>query len=151
MCERYLLGEAEICMIFVCVLFVSCGYSNMFDIMYLEPVCPLFWWLNPGLFQSKQWSFGFQVDMYGVFGSILHFIRKTVVPLGWCPSCSTLQGAPLTGDMGPNKYPRDIFGVYRVDDFSGPPSQGYHHFPYEHWDLYFFDMFFFEPPPPPFP
>ena len=120
----------------------------MFDIMYLEPVCPLFWWLNPGLFQSKQGSFGFQVDMYGVFGSILHFIRKTVVPLGWCPSCSTLQGAPLTGDMGPNKYPRDIFGVYRVDDFSGPPSQGYHHFPYEHWDLYFFDMFFFEPPPP---
>ena len=31
---------------------------------YLEPVCPLFWWLNPpkqGLFQSKQGSFGFQV------------------------------------------------------------------------------------------
>ncbi len=29
----------------------------------LEPVCPLFWWLNPpkeGLFQSEQGSFGFQ-------------------------------------------------------------------------------------------
>ena len=32
--------------------------------IYLEPVCPLFWWLNPpktGLLQSKQGSFGFQV------------------------------------------------------------------------------------------
>ena len=32
--------------------------------IYLEPVCPLFWSFNPpkqGLFQSKQWSFGFQV------------------------------------------------------------------------------------------
>ena len=31
--------------------------------IYLEPDCPLFWWLNPskqGLFQSKQGSFGFQ-------------------------------------------------------------------------------------------
>ena len=30
------------------------------DYVYLEPVCPLFWWLNPskqGLFQSKQGSF----------------------------------------------------------------------------------------------
>ena len=35
--------------------------------LYLEPVCPLFWWLNPpkqGLFQSKQGSFGFQVFIY---------------------------------------------------------------------------------------
>ena len=32
--------------------------------IYLEPVCPPFWGLNPptqGLFQSKQGSFGFQV------------------------------------------------------------------------------------------
>ena len=32
--------------------------------IYLEPVCPLFWGLNPtkeGLFQSKQGLFGFQV------------------------------------------------------------------------------------------
>ena len=32
--------------------------------MYLEPVCPLFWGLNPpkeGPFHSKQGSFGFQV------------------------------------------------------------------------------------------
>ena len=32
--------------------------------IYLEPVCPLFWGLNPqkqGLFQSKQGSVGFQV------------------------------------------------------------------------------------------
>ena len=30
--------------------------------LYLEPVCPLFWWLNPpkqGLFQSKQGHLGF--------------------------------------------------------------------------------------------
>ena len=35
--------------------------------IYLEPVWPLFWGLNPpkeGLFQSKQGSFGFQVDMH---------------------------------------------------------------------------------------
>ena len=39
----------------------KCGY---FGYLYLEPVCPLFWWLNSskqGLFQSKQGSFGFQV------------------------------------------------------------------------------------------
>ena len=33
-------------------------------IIYLEPICPLFWGFNPpkqGLFQSKQGSFGFQV------------------------------------------------------------------------------------------
>ena len=89
------LGRSRDVHVFFRGLFVSCCYSNMFDIMYLEPVCPLFWWLNPGLFQSKQGSFGFQVDMYGVFGGILHFIRKTVVPLGWCPSCLTLQGAPF--------------------------------------------------------
>ena len=35
--------------------------------IYLGPVCPLFWWLNPpkqGLFQSKHGSFGFQVYIY---------------------------------------------------------------------------------------
>ena len=35
--------------------------------IYLEPVCPLFWGLNPpkqGLFQSKQGSVGFQVYIY---------------------------------------------------------------------------------------
>ena len=40
------------------------GTDKMY--VYLEPVCPLFWWLNPskqGLFQSKQGSFGFQVQI----------------------------------------------------------------------------------------
>ena len=35
--------------------------------IYLEPMCPLFWWLNApkqGLFQSKQGSFEFQVYIY---------------------------------------------------------------------------------------
>ncbi len=37
--------------------------------VYLEPVCPLFWWLNPpkhGLFQSKQGSFRFP-GIYSIF------------------------------------------------------------------------------------
>ena len=35
--------------------------------VYIEPVCPPFWWLNPpkhGLFQSKQGPFRFQVNIY---------------------------------------------------------------------------------------
>ena len=43
------------------------SYSSDLIYIYLEPVCPLFWWLNPskqGLFQSKQGSFGFQVYIY---------------------------------------------------------------------------------------
>ena len=44
--------------------------------MYLEPVCPLFWWLNPskqGRFQSKQGSFGFQVPRWDSSKSDLFF------------------------------------------------------------------------------
>ena len=42
--------------------------------VYLEPVCPLFWGLNPqkeGLFRSNQGSFGFQVtaDLYKDYAS----------------------------------------------------------------------------------
>ena len=40
------------------------SYVYIYIYTYLEPVCSLFWWLNPskqGLFQSKQGSFGFQV------------------------------------------------------------------------------------------
>ena len=47
----------------------------------LEPVCPLFWWLNPpkqGLFQSKQGSFGFQGYMLYINGyySYMFYIRE---------------------------------------------------------------------------
>ncbi len=47
--------------------------ESTMNTMYLEPVCPLFWWLNPpkqGLFQSKQGSFGFQV--YAMTWNVLH-------------------------------------------------------------------------------
>ena len=39
-------------------------HINTYRYIYLEPVCPLFWGLNPakqGPFQAKQGSFGFQV------------------------------------------------------------------------------------------
>ena len=45
----------------------SCKELASLMYIYLEPVCSLFWWLNPtkqGLFQSKQGSFGFQVYIY---------------------------------------------------------------------------------------
>ena len=41
--------------------------------LYLEPVCPLFWWLNPpkqGPFQPKQGSFGFQAYTKGGHSSV---------------------------------------------------------------------------------
>ena len=46
----------------VCIIFI---YIQLYT--HLEPVCPLFWWLNPPkqcLFQSKQGPFGFQVYIY---------------------------------------------------------------------------------------
>ena len=45
-----------------CCFYCHVGFPE--NIIYLEPVCPLFWEFNPpkeGLFQSKQGSFGFQV------------------------------------------------------------------------------------------
>ena len=55
--------------------------------IYLEPVCPLFWWLNPpkqGLFQSKQGSFGFQVGIY--------IINTFLLPCCMLQSCT--ENAP---------------------------------------------------------
>ena len=46
-------------------------------IVYLEPICPLFWGLNPpkqALFQSKQWSFGFQVYTFVLDGGFKYFV-----------------------------------------------------------------------------
>ena len=54
-------------------------------------------------------------------------------PLGWrAPSCFTPQKNPLKGYI-PNKYP--LYKVYMVLIIKGPPSQGYHHFPYE-WKIF---------------
>ena len=42
----------------------------MYIYIYLEPVCPLFWGLNPpkeGPFHSKQGSFGFQVYIIFIY------------------------------------------------------------------------------------
>ena len=64
---------------------------------YLEPVCPLFWWLNPskqGLFQSKQGSFGFQVYIHyihcisSVYSySRLLYIRNVYISSYICSYC----------------------------------------------------------------
>ena len=54
-------------------------------------------------------------------------IGKLLVPLGWYPSCLTLQGVLQKGIYPINThYIRCIWGwLLRV------PCQGYHHFPYE--------------------
>ena len=44
--------------------------KTVYIYIYLEPICPPFWWLNPpkqGLFQSKQGSFGFQASYISSF------------------------------------------------------------------------------------
>ena len=54
---------------------------------YLEPVCPLFWGLNPpkeGPFHSKSGSLGFQVYIY-IIQSICSFLPMSMV----FPTCST--------------------------------------------------------------
>ena len=46
--------------------------------IYLEPVCPLFWGLNPpkeGPFHSKQGSFGFQVYNYNSWPINVHSLH----------------------------------------------------------------------------
>ena len=61
--------------------------------------------------------------------NITSFIGKLLVPLGWYPSCLTLQRALQKGIYHINThYIRCIWGwLLRV------PSQGYHHFPYDSW------------------
>ena len=59
-CDRMVLNVES----FFCAWLDGETFLFNFQKPYLEPVCPLFWWLNPtkqGLFQSKQGSFGFQV------------------------------------------------------------------------------------------
>ena len=54
------------CSMEFCLHWLKNGYMNKGKCIYLEPVCPLFWGLNPpkeGPFHSKQGSFGFQVNI----------------------------------------------------------------------------------------
>ena len=63
---------------------------------FLEPVCPLFWWLKPpkqGLFQTKQGSFGFQV----VFKLRLFF--GTLEPY---PTPPPRKNTPIIASQGTN-------------------------------------------------
>ena len=87
-------------------------------IIYLEPVCPLFWWLNPskqGLFQSKQGSFGFQVciDESNVDG--LQFGISPCLPP---PNSGESPLSQIGGDL--SKFPifsRDSYGAAPVSSW----------------------------------
>ena len=75
---------------------------------------------NLGMNNAKLWCILFMVWLLArcvvrrIFSVSLcnNFIGKMVVPLGWYPSCSTPQGAPLKGDISdiPNRYP--LYEVY---------------------------------------
>ena len=54
--------------------------------------------------------------------------RENAGTLGWYPSCLSLLRSPLKGNV-PNKYP--LYKVHMGLIIKGPPSQGYHHFPYD--------------------
>ena len=73
------------------------GFSRHFMYIYLEPVCPLFWWFNPpkqGLFQSKQGSFGFQVYIY-IYPVRFVFVEKRVTAYSrdWLEETCTGRGS----------------------------------------------------------
>ena len=71
----------------------------------------------------------------GVLGWGSFFIGKLLVPLGWYPSCLTLQGALQKGIYPINTHCiRCIWGW-----LSRVPSQGYHQFPYDFWEGYEID------------
>ena len=61
-----------------------------------------------------------------LYNCIIH--KENAGTLGWYPSCFSPPRSPLEGGI-PNKYP--LYKVYMGLIIKGPPSQGYHHFPYE--------------------
>ena len=67
--------------------------------IYLEPVCPVFWGFNPpkqAPFQSKQWSFGFQVYIYIPIHEWLIFMVNE--GFGWDPRA----WVTITGEANPS-------------------------------------------------
>ena len=80
---------------YISCTFISIMYLSIYDIIYLEPVCPLFWGFNPPK-QGLSTSFGFQVYVYIIlylsfFFEVISFKGSNHPPL------ASLLGLNLAG------------------------------------------------------
>ena len=85
---------------------------------------PIFW-CYISFREGKSWK----IHLPLILCVVPIIIGKMVVPLGWYPNCLTPPRSPVKLGNIPNKY-----SLYKVSlglIVKGPPSQVYHHFPYD--------------------